>query len=624
MLPRPVFAQTEVILEPLDFDIPAADPIGLISTGSALTLEPYQFNLGWTHQYVRSPLDAMYPRTQSPEANLTWRYRSDLHVSFAPIEGVQFSATAPFMLDQSLEGGSSGFSEGAAGFGDLVLRGRSTIYMKGERHSSRGGPTAIALEPAVYLATGTPETVSGGGRRRLALGILGETSMGGLRLLGNGIFRLSQRQGESASFNDQRDLILKAGGELGLVPFRLKTQVEAVATVPLGGLLGRPTGIHSTLLGGLTYLLRGGGSVSLEAGLGLYPGEAPTPRLLLSYHQLLPPNSIDRDGDGLSDAQDRCPTRREDIDGFRDLDGCPDPDNDEDGLLDGVDQCPMQPEDVDGFEDQDGCPDPDNDGDGLDDDRDLCPDDAEDRDHFKDEDGCPDLDNDQDGMEDLSDECPLAPEDYDSFQDEDGCPEPDNDADAILDVVDQCPNSAEDFDGFQDGDGCPERDNDKDGVLDGDDLCPDIPEDTDGSSALDGCPSAMPLLWLEDESAWLLLERVEFNPTDEVILERSLRALRLLAEKMKEAPTAATFLVQCYTDNRGDSQLNFQRSAIRADAVKRFLTESGIARHRIDAAGYGEAYPRHVGSSRHSRPLNRRTQVKMRMVEDGSPIPIKP
>jgi OOP family OmpA-OmpF porin len=70
-----------------------------------------------------------------------------------------------------------------------------------------------------------------------------------------------------------------------------------------------------------------------------------------------PPTPPDRDGDGIADAQDRCPDQPEDKDGFADDDGCPDPDNDGDGVLDAQDRCPSQPETRNGFQDADGCPD---------------------------------------------------------------------------------------------------------------------------------------------------------------------------------------------------------------------------------------------------------------------------
>jgi outer membrane protein OmpA-like peptidoglycan-associated protein len=129
----------------------------------------------------------------------------------------------------------------------------------------------------------------------------------------------------------------------------------------------------------------------------------------------------DRDHDGIDDADDECPEQAEDVDGFEDLDGCPDNDNDGDGIADADDQCPMVAEDMDGFQDTDGCPDEDNDADGIKDADDGCPDEAEDADGFKDDDGCPETDADGDGIKDEDDECPLEAEVYNDIDDEDGC-----------------------------------------------------------------------------------------------------------------------------------------------------------------------------------------------------------
>jgi OmpA-OmpF porin, OOP family len=98
----------------------------------------------------------------------------------------------------------------------------------------------------------------------------------------------------------------------------------------------------------------------------------------------------DSDGDGMVDAEDRCPSKAEDFDGFSDTDGCPDTDNDSDGIADVNDLCPDEPEDLDGVDDTDGCIDPDDDGDGIADVNDLCPKAAETFNGLTDEDGCPD------------------------------------------------------------------------------------------------------------------------------------------------------------------------------------------------------------------------------------------
>jgi outer membrane protein OmpA-like peptidoglycan-associated protein len=68
---------------------------------------------------------------------------------------------------------------------------------------------------------------------------------------------------------------------------------------------------------------------------------------------IVPPADIDHDG--LLDAVDACPAAAEDIDGFEDSDGCPEPDNDGDGIADLQDKCPLQAENINSFEDDDGC-----------------------------------------------------------------------------------------------------------------------------------------------------------------------------------------------------------------------------------------------------------------------------
>jgi outer membrane protein OmpA-like peptidoglycan-associated protein len=128
----------------------------------------------------------------------------------------------------------------------------------------------------------------------------------------------------------------------------------------------------------------------------------------------------DRDGDGIPNDRDADPDNPEDLDGFRDEDGAPDPDNDNDGILDAEDGAPNDAEDRDGFQDADGIPDPDNDGDGIIDARDGAPDEAEDMDGFQDDDGVPDPDNDGDGILDGQDMCPDTPAGVDV--DAQGCP----------------------------------------------------------------------------------------------------------------------------------------------------------------------------------------------------------
>jgi outer membrane protein OmpA-like peptidoglycan-associated protein len=93
------------------------------------------------------------------------------------------------------------------------------------------------------------------------------------------------------------------------------------------------------------------------AGIGLTDGiGAPGFRLFtgVRYRHGAPEREGFRDGDadGILDKDDRCPEEPEDFDGYRDTDGCPEPDNDGDGIADGDDECP----ELSGDRAHQGCP----------------------------------------------------------------------------------------------------------------------------------------------------------------------------------------------------------------------------------------------------------------------------
>ena len=108
-----------------------------------------------------------------------------------------------------------------------------------------------------------------------------------------------------------------------------------------------------------------------------------------------PPVVLDRDGDGVFDADDRCP----DVAGLVALAGCPDRDGD--GIADIDDKCP----DVAGIAKYQGCPIPDTDGDGINDEQDKCPT-VKGYARYQ---GCPIPDTDGDGVNDEEDKCRTRP-----------------------------------------------------------------------------------------------------------------------------------------------------------------------------------------------------------------------
>jgi OmpA-OmpF porin, OOP family len=332
----------------------------------------------------------------------------------------------------------------------------------------------------------------------------------------------------------------------------------------------------------------------------------------------------DRDGDGIPDYKDECPDKPEDFDGYKDDDGCPDPDNDGDGIPDKEDECPDQAEDFDGYEDHDGCPDLDNDGDGIPDTEDECPDEPEDFDGYLDRDGCPDLDNDNDGIPDTEDKCPNAAEDFDGFEDEDGCPDLDNDGDGIPDSEDKCPDEAEDFDGFEDNDGCPDRDNDGDGIPDVFDKCPDEKETYNGYMDEDGCPDEVPQgklpevkqpetkketpkLVLPDE--FVLDGVITFHDDDYEIKSSAYSELDRIVELIRRDSTSR-WRIEGHTDNINPEKENIKLSQQRATEVLLYFVKKGLRYPRFEAVGYGSKYPVADNEKPYGRSKNRRVVIK--------------
>lgn len=66
-------------------------------------------------------------------------------------------------------------------------------------------------------------------------------------------------------------------------------------------------------------------------------------------------------------------------------------------------------------------------------------------------------------------------------------------------------------------------------------------------------------------------------------------------------------LIQGHTDNEGNPQSNLELSDRRAQSVKNYLAEIGIATNRLSAKGYGQAQPKVPNTSAANKQKNRRT-----------------
>ena len=306
----------------------------------------------------------------------------------------------------------------------------------------------------------------------------------------------------------------------------------------------------------------------------------------------MPSRSRDTDRDGVADRKDDCPGTPG---GARvDARGCP-VDSDRDGVPDGIDTCPGTPAST--KVDKQGCP-VDSDGDGVTDDRDACPNTPAGT--KVDGHGCP-VDSDGDGVTDDRDGCPDTP--AGARVDSKGCPI-DSDGDGVFDGIDRCPGTP--VYAHVDAKGCP-LDGDGDGVPDGIDRCPTTPAGVTVNP--DGCPKSAPLF--QEARDTLVLEGVHFETAKAVLTENSKTILEIVARSLADWPEVRVE-IGGHTDARGSDKYNLDLSQRRAEAVRTYLIERGVAPDRLTAHGYGEAKPIADNGTEAGRAKNRRVELKRR------------
>jgi outer membrane protein OmpA-like peptidoglycan-associated protein len=257
----------------------------------------------------------------------------------------------------------------------------------------------------------------------------------------------------------------------------------------------------------------------------------------------------DTDGDGVYDKKDACP----EIAGLVEFNGCPDADGD--GIKDSDDACPN----VAGLAAMNGCPDAD--GDGIADKDDMCPNSK----GTKANNGCPDTDG--DGLVDKDDKCSsLAGPAANA-----GCPWPDTDGDSILDKDDKCPSVA----GIASEGGCPE-------VI-----------SNEAQMGMNAFANA-----------------ILFNTGRASFKSGATNEIDGMLAIMNQFPTAE-FAIKGFTDTIGSASNNLKLSDKRANAVRDYLVENGIAASRLTAEGFGEENPIDTNMNRAGRANNRRVEVKV-------------
>jgi len=276
--------------------------------------------------------------------------------------------------------------------------------------------------------------------------------------------------------------------------------------------------------------------------------------------------SRDRDHDGVSDDDDRCPGTP--VGARVDAVGCA-VDTDDDGVYDGLDQCPHS---TPGAKvDARGC---ENDTDG-------------------------------DGVQDGADRCPDTPRG--ATVDAAGCPH-DSDADSVYDGIDQCPNTL--LGCVVNANGCP-TDSDQDGVCDGLDQCPNSSPDAKVDRS--GCP-----IVVSDKETQLLetgmirLQNINFEVGRSRILPESGPILDEVGNILARWPELK-IEIGGHTDSQGSAAKNMQLSRERAGAVRAYLMNKfpELDPAQFSTAGYGATRPISSNTTALGRSKNRRVEFKV-------------
>jgi len=483
---------------------------------------------------------------------------------------------------------------GETGLGDVALDGKVTLLDPGDV------PVGLALQARLDLPTATVTAPLGDPNVGWEIAAASDVDVGDRVLLAAnlGIQGGPQTELENASLNDS--FIVRAGPHVLLDPDNdIGTSLEVFGRSGLPTADGLPAGTSLEWLLGAhgrvaqsNAVIRAGGGTGITNALG-----TPDYRIVLGVGWE-PPLVMDKDGDGIVDRDDSCPTEPEDIDGFEDIEGCPDADNDQDGILDVADQCPMDPEDVDTFEDDNGCPDP---------------------------------DNDQDGFADVDDACPLEAEDRDNYRDDDGCPEPEIAARVlVLDLegkaIDMAKGSIASgdeestFTGAFDG-----------GLVPGSyTVLAQAPgyKTADATMVVEAAEGGAfeYMMYLEPVPTKVVVTRDRIDLKDKIffdtgkasIQKRSYDLLDDAVQILVDYPEIQKLRIEGHTDSRGSDSFNKDLSQRRADSVMQYFIDKGVDASRLSAIGYGEEKPLDPAKTREAYAKNRRVDFFVEVWEDAA------
>ncbi|MCI0921498.1 OmpA family protein [Sphingobacterium rhinopitheci] len=150
-------------------------------------------------------------------------------------------------------------------------------------------------------------------------------------------------------------------------------------------------------------------------------------------------------------------------------------------------------------------------------------------------------------------------------------------------------------------------DTDGDGVSDRFDKCPNTPAGTvvDGS----GCPILFPEAVVVEQAKAEKFSAIQFEFDSSVLKTSSYAELDRLAKDLRASNSSV--LLNGYASSEGSAEYNVTLSQDRANAVKQYLVNAGVAASKITTKGYGDADPVASNATEAGRVQNRRVEIKL-------------
>jgi OmpA-OmpF porin, OOP family len=113
-----------------------------------------------------------------------------------------------------------------------------------------------------------------------------------------------------------------------------------------------------------------------------------------------------------------------------------------------------------------------------------------------------------------------------------------------------------------------------------------------------------------DKTTWFNFDRLLFDTGKSTLQASSDEQLKNIAEVLKAYPNV-DLKIGGYTDSDGDEKANLKLSTDRAFTVMNKLVEMGVAKKRLAAEGYGEAFPVGDNATDAGKQQNRRIAVRV-------------